>query len=167
MMAEASRWRYLRVPVVGQSRIMQLDGKSGEPGGWFLEGRETDTSRCRGRRESCQPQKVLMVSVGTRSAMRPSTKRPVSSIKAEPPPPGSGATVGMVLDPEGESILNSDKSRLKANGVQDRAKGFLRPAYNHWPCGQRRAPLGRRGEEMGNCKHKDTAVGRIRESSLS
>ena len=33
VMAEASCWRYLRVPV-GQSRIMQLDGKSGEPGGW-------------------------------------------------------------------------------------------------------------------------------------
>ena len=31
----------------------------------------------------------------------------------------------MVLNPEGKSILNSDKSRLKANGVQERAKGVL------------------------------------------
>ena len=32
---------------------------------------------------------------------------------------GSGARTGMVLDPDGESILNSKKSGLKANGVQE------------------------------------------------
>ena len=31
---------------------------------------------------------------------------------------------GMVLDSEGESILNSENSRLKANGVQEGTKGF-------------------------------------------
>ncbi len=33
--------------------------------------------------------------------------------------PGGGAPTGMVLDPDGKSILNSEKDRLKANGVQE------------------------------------------------
>jgi hypothetical protein len=68
--------------------------------------------------------KMLMVSPATRSAMRPSMKRPVSSIKADTPPPpgGGGATTKMVLDSESESILDSEESRLKAKGVQEEAK---------------------------------------------
>ena len=31
---------------------------------------------------------------------------------------GSGAPTGMVLDPDGESILNSEKGVLKANGIE-------------------------------------------------
>jgi hypothetical protein len=33
-------------------------------------------------------------------------------------------TTGMVLESEGESILNSEKSRLKANSVQEGTKGI-------------------------------------------
>ena len=36
---------------------------------------------------------------------------------------GSGAPTGMVLDPDGESILNSEKGRLKADGVQEGSEG--------------------------------------------
>jgi hypothetical protein len=36
---------------------------------------------------------------------------------------GSGAPTGMVLDPDGESILNSEKGRLKADGVQEGFEG--------------------------------------------
>jgi hypothetical protein len=46
--------------------------------------------------------------------MRLSTKRAVSSIKAETPP-----VVEPPLATNGESILNSEKSALKANGVQE------------------------------------------------
>ena len=35
----------------------------------------------------------------------------------------------MVLDSDGESILNSEKSRLKANGVQEGPKGI--PPVDH------------------------------------
>jgi hypothetical protein len=76
------------------------------------------------QREMPAAVKMLMVSVAMRSAIRPSTKRPVSSIKADPPPPGGAATTGMVLDSDGESILNNEKSRLKANGVQEETKGI-------------------------------------------
>ncbi len=37
--------------------------------------------------------------------------------------PGGGAPTGMVLDPDSESILNSEKGGLKANGVQDGSEG--------------------------------------------
>ena len=37
--------------------------------------------------------------------------------------PGGGAPTGMVLDPDGESILNSEKVGLKANGVQEGSEG--------------------------------------------
>ena len=48
--------------------------------------------------------------------MRPSTKRPVVSlIKLEIPP--------VVEDPDDESILNSKKGGLKANGVQEGSEG--------------------------------------------
>jgi hypothetical protein len=38
--------------------------------------------------------------------------------------PGGGAPTGMVLDPDGENTLNSEKGGLKANGVQ--ARGIRR-----------------------------------------
>jgi hypothetical protein len=46
--------------------------------------------------------------------MHPLTKRAVSSIKAETP-----SAISMVMDPDSERILNSEKGGLKANGVQE------------------------------------------------
>ena len=39
-------------------------------------------------------------------------------------PTGGGTTTGMVLDSKGERILNGEKSRLKADGVQEGPKGI-------------------------------------------
>ena len=58
------------------------------------------------QREMPAAVKMLMVSAATRSAMR------------------GGTTTGMVLDSKGERILNGEKSRLKANGVQEGPKGI-------------------------------------------
>ncbi len=67
-------------------------------------------------------------------------------------PTGGGTTTGMVSDSKGERILNGEKSRPKADGVQETQR-YL-PACNQWPCGQR-APLDRR-EERGRHKHTET-----------
>jgi hypothetical protein len=132
VMAKASsRWRYSRV-TAGQPRMMQPSHSMGKAvsaspvGGRMVPAGGTKNRHLSMQREMPAAVKMLMVSVATRSAMRPSTKRPVLSIKAEtPPPPGGGATTGMVLDLDGESILNSEKSRLKANGVQEGPKGII------------------------------------------
>ena len=39
-------------------------------------------------------------------------------------PTGGGTTTGMVFDSEGERILNSEKRRLKVDGVQEGPKGI-------------------------------------------
>ena len=46
----------------------------------------------------------------------------------------------MVLDSDGESILNSEKSRLKANGEQEGTKGIslLAPSGNELPLEEER-----------------------------
>jgi hypothetical protein len=48
---------------------------------------------------------------------------------------GSGAPTGMVLDPDGESILNSEKGGLKANGVQEGSEGvsLFAPSSHKFP----------------------------------
>ena len=61
-----------------------FDGKT--VGGRVLPG-GTRNRHLSMQREMPAAVKMLMVSVATRSAMRSSTKRPVSSIKAETPPP--------------------------------------------------------------------------------
>ena len=66
-----------------------FDGKSSEPSGWEdgagRDEKPTPLVNADTEREMPAAVKMLMVSVATRSAMRPSTKRPVSSIKAETP----------------------------------------------------------------------------------
>ena len=57
---------------------------------------------------------------------------------------GSGAPTGMVLDPDGESILNSEKGRLKADGVQEGSESvplFAPKGSSPGPLSQRPEPL--------------------------
>ena len=63
-----------------------FDGKAVSPVGGRMVPGGTRNRHLSMQREMPAAVKMLMVSVATRSAMRPSTKRPVSSIKAETPP---------------------------------------------------------------------------------
>ena len=87
-MAEASCWRYSRVPA-GQPRMMQPSytvGKAVIPVGGRMVPGGTRNRHLSMQREMPAAVKMLMVSAATRSAMRPSTKRLVSSMKADTPP---------------------------------------------------------------------------------
>ena len=120
--AEASRWRYSRVPA-GKLRIIQPSYTMGKAG-WEDGAGGTRNRHLLMQREMPAVVEMLMVSAATRLAMRSSTKRPVSSIKVDTPPPSGGTTTSKVWDSEGERNLNSEKSRLKAGGVQEEPKGI-------------------------------------------
>jgi hypothetical protein len=82
VMAAASRWRYARVPA-GHPRMMQpsrLMGKEESPLGGRIVSGETRNRHLSRERDIPAEAKMRMVSWATSSAMRPSTKRPVSSM---------------------------------------------------------------------------------------
>ena len=81
-------------------------------------GRETDTCRCREI-----PAAVKMLMVSSKKINNASIDELSSIINKGGDSPGGRAPTGMVLDPDGESILNSEKGGLKANGVQEGSEG--------------------------------------------
>ena len=113
-----------------------FDGKSSEPSGWedgagrdekptlLVDAAERDASRSKDAD-----------GVGSNEIGYASIVEEAGVINKGGDPPGGGATTGMVLDSDGESIFNSEKRRLKANGVQEGPKGISLPA-----CMYRRLP---------------------------
>ena len=117
-----------------------FDGKSSEPSGWEDgAGRDEKPTLVDAERDASRSKDAD--GVGSNEIGYASIDEEAGVIIKGGDPSGGGATTGMVLDSDGESILNSEKSRLKANGVQEGPKGIPQ-----WPCGQQ-APLCRREEE--------------------
>jgi hypothetical protein len=133
-MAKVVRWRYSRVPA-WHPRIMHPSyplGKAERPAGGRMVpgGRETDTCRCRERDTggSEDADSVVSDKIGDTSI-----DEETSIINKGGDSPGGGAPTGMVLDSDGESILNREKGGLKANGIQEGSDGL--PVCTRWPCG--------------------------------
>ena len=130
-----------------------FDGQSGEPSGWEDgAGRDEKPTLVNAERDASRSKDADGVGSNEIGYASIDEETGVINKGGDPPPPGGGATTGMVLDSDGESNLNNEKSRLKANGVQEESK--YSPACTQWPCGQR-APLGRR-EESGRRRHTGT-----------
>jgi hypothetical protein len=124
VMAEASCWRYSRVPA-GQLRIMQPSytvgkAKSGRwedgPGG-NEKPTFVDAERDASRSENAD-------GVSGNEIGYPTIDKEAGIINEGGYPTGGGTTTGMVLDWKGERILNGEKSKLKADGVQEGPKGI-------------------------------------------
>ena len=104
-----------------------FDGKSSEASGWedgagrdekptlHVDAAERDASRSKDA-DGVGSNEIGYASIDEEAG--------VINKGGDSPPPCGGATTNMVLDLKGESILNSEKSRLKANGVQERPKGI-------------------------------------------
>ncbi len=101
-----------------------FDGKSSEPSGWEdSAGRDEKPTLVDAERDASRSKDAGGVS-SNEIGYYASIDEEAGVINKGGDPPGGGATTGMVLDSDGESILNSEKRRLKANGVQEGPKGI-------------------------------------------